>query len=53
MPGAANRIFDDESVDERAMVVRALGSDGKNFLCSTNEQDFVAADMTNELVTIR
>jgi hypothetical protein len=52
MPWAPNRVFDDEAIDERSMIVRAMGSDGEYFGPAAHEQHLVAADMADHLSAV-
>src|SRR5690606_34562637 len=48
VPWATHRLAGDETLRERAAVVRALGADRENFATAANEQDLVVADTASQ-----
>jgi hypothetical protein len=52
MPGTTDRVVDHESLDERAAVVGATGSNRKHLGPMAYEQDLLVADMADELAAI-
>ena len=52
MPGTAHRAADNESLGERAAIVRAMGADGERLGAATHEQHRLFLHMANELAAI-
>src|SRR5262249_37932250 len=53
VPGAAHRIADHKTVDERTVIMRAMSPDREHVRSVADEQNFLPADMADHRFAIR
>ena len=53
VPWAPNGVADDQTFDERAVIVRAVGAKGKDRIARSNEQHVFFIDAAQDLPSIR
>src|SRR5690242_914438 len=49
MPGAAHALAGDETLGQRAVIMRAMRADGENVIAALLQQHLLVADMAEEL----
>jgi len=52
MPGAADRVADNEPIHQRTVVVRAVGADREHLRPTPHQQNLLVADMAGQLAAI-